>query len=317
MPDKPVKRLSYRDCRFIEDEIRMQSNFSFIARQLGVARSTVIREVQRNRTRESTSILMQTTRNVCLEAYVCRTVDLCKKGCLQPCRTCRQGLCNRLCPDFKENECPRLSKPPYVCNVCSERYGGGCEYGYRFYDAKLADEIANTNKRITRRGIDCSEEELIEMVKVVKPLVKKGQSLEHIWTSHGDKFPCSVRTFYRYINDGALEVINLDLPKKVAYKVRKKSIDPPIPRANLKGRTYADFEQLSLELQYSAVEMDCVCGKRGGQQNHSHSSLSTLLLPANDALAGAVASCRRSCAQLSRIALRRRVSKPFWNHSDR
>lgn len=41
----------------------------------------------------------------------------------------------------------------------------------------------------------------------------------------------------------------------------------------MEGRTYADFEKLPIEDQMSAVEMDCVVGKRGERQ-----AILTLLL---------------------------------------
>lgn len=124
MPDKPNGQLNYRDRRYIEDEIRMGTSFSSMAKHIGVCASTVVREVQRNRNPESTSIMYQTTRNVCIEKEAYRMLDLCKKGCLQYCKTCKHGLCNQLCPEFKENTCPKLDKPPYVCNTCHERWGG-------------------------------------------------------------------------------------------------------------------------------------------------------------------------------------------------
>lgn len=132
-----------------------------------------------------------------------------------PCKTCKKGLCNRVCPEFLPNLCPKLSKAPFVCNDCGGRYGFGCEFKCLFYDAKLAGEMK-----------------------------------------------CSVRTFYRYIENGAVDIINLELRKKVSFKPRKSST-PQLPRHDLSGRTYAEFLDLPLEVQMSAVEMNCVEGKRG------------------------------------------------------
>ena len=77
------------------------------------------------------------------------------------------------------------------------------------------DECAELERMRARTGVDCTEEQLIEMVKLVKPLMKKGQSLRHIWNTHGDELPVSMRTFYRYIDYGILYICNLDLPKRV------------------------------------------------------------------------------------------------------
>ncbi|GKG83410.1 helix-turn-helix domain-containing protein [Eggerthella lenta] len=261
MPEKPNGKLTYRDRCYIEDGIRIGLSFRFMAKHLGVAPSTVTKEVKRNRTQESLGHLYQTTKNVCKKKDSCKVLDLCRKGCLIYCARCKQGLCNRLCQDFEEAMCPKLEKPPFVCNECPGRFGSGCEYGYRFYDAKMADETAKRRKTESRRGIDCTKEELVAAVELVKPLLKKGQSLDHIWATHGEELPCSARTFYRYINEGCLDIANLELPKKVSIKPRKHS-EPSVPRLELKGRAYEDFQKLSMEEQMSAVEMDCVEGRR-------------------------------------------------------
>jgi IS30 family transposase len=99
-------------------------------------------------------------------------------------------------------------------------------------------------------------------VERVKPLLKKGQSLEHIWDTHPGLFPCSARTFYRWINLGVLDVLAIDLPKKVSYRIRKKRKGTDTVRSDLTGHTYDCFSALPLEQQISCVEMDCVCGKR-------------------------------------------------------
>lgn len=264
MPEKPNGKLTYWDRRYIQDGIRANMSFGAIAAHLGVAKTTVSNEVKRNRTRESTSTLAQSRRNVCKNARSCKVMDVCNKGCLDKCPKCKLGRCNQVCPDFEEAECPKLDKPPYVCNECPGRFGLGCEYGYRFYDATLADERAKRRRTEARQGIDCSEAELKAAVQLIKPLLKKGQSIDHIWESHGKELPCSKRTFYRYIQQGVLSnLCNLDLPRKMRYKPRKKTRGEARVRPALSGRTYEDFTNLPLEVQMSAVEMDCVEGRRG------------------------------------------------------
>ena len=83
-------------------------------------------------------------------------------------------------PGVQANLCPWLTKPPYVCNDCRKRYGTGCGYEYRFYDGKLAHETAMKRKTEPRAGIDCTREQLVEMADFVRPMLKKGQSPEHI-----------------------------------------------------------------------------------------------------------------------------------------
>lgn len=140
----------------------------------------------------------------------------------------------------------------------------GCGYEYRFYDGKMAHEAAEKRKSDSRAGVDCTREQLEKMAGFVRPLLKKGQSPENIWSNHGEKLPISLRTFYNYTELGVFDSIaNLDLPKKVVFKIRKKKEGPPAPRHDLDGRTYGDFQNLPAEEQMNAVEMDCVVSARG------------------------------------------------------
>lgn len=262
MPEKANAKLNFNDRLFIDERLRKSVSVNRIAKKLGVARSTIAREIQRNRVEKSPSFLMDETHNICLRKDVCHVRSACKNGCIMPCKTCKKGLCNRVCPEFLPNLCPKLSKAPFVCNDCGGRYGFGCEFKCLFYDAKLADEMAKERRVESRQGVDCTREELLEMASVAKPLLAQGQSLEHIWATHAGEMKCSVRTFYRYIENGAVDIINLELRKKVSFKPRRSST-PQLPRHDLTGRTYAEFLDLPLEVQMSAVEMDCVEGKRG------------------------------------------------------
>lgn len=51
------------------------------------------------------------------------------------------------------------------------------------------------------------------------------------------------------------------------YKPRKRRPKGELPfKPNLKGRLYEDFMELDEQVRMSAVEMDCVCGKKGDRQ---------------------------------------------------
>ncbi len=104
------------------------------------------------------------------------------------------------------------------------------------------------------------------MDRLVSPLLKRGQPLAHIFAEHQQEIPCSRRTLYHYIQQGAFSATNLDLPRKVRYKPRKagkpKVHTVPPYRA---GRTYKDFQRYMEENpDVSVVEMDTVEGTRGG-----------------------------------------------------
>ena len=49
------------------------------------------------------------------------------------------------------------------------------------------------------------------------------------------------RTIYNYVDAGLLSVGNVDLPRKVRYKVRKKKPSVRVDKQCHLGRTYEDF----------------------------------------------------------------------------
>lgn len=160
----------------IEQQLKDCRPLPEIARGLGVAPSTVAREIKRNGVSSSPSFLSVETRNICLRREACSKRDVCGKGCLMPCPTCRTSMCNKVCPDILPDQCPWLAKPPFACNGCHRRYGMGCGYEYRFYDGRMAHELAQKRKAESREGIDVTPEELEAMRSIVRPLIKKGQS---------------------------------------------------------------------------------------------------------------------------------------------
>ena len=260
-------QLSYLERECIEKGIMRRDSISAMGKSLGRAPSTIEREIKRNGIDTPVGKLAVATRNICVHQNACTHVDLCKKGCLTPCHKCKSYLCNRLCPDFEAEPCPRLEKPPYCCNGCHELYGYGCNHPYHFYEAKAAHEMATERKVTSRMGIDCTHEELAATTKIVKKGVKQGQSVRHIFSVNGGKMCCSWRTFYTYVDKGIVkEVKNIDFRLKVKCKPRKKSKEKKgtgIPREALIGRTYDDFEKLTEQQKMSTVEVDCVVGRLG------------------------------------------------------
>ena len=74
------------------------------------------------------------------------------------------------------------------------------------------------------------------------------------------------RTIYNYIDAGLLSVGNLDLPRKVCYKARKKKKPLRVDKQCHLGRTYDDFlEYTAANPDIPVVEMDSVEGRKGGK----------------------------------------------------
>jgi len=114
----------------------------------------------------------------------------------------------------------------------------------------------------SREGIALSRQQLYELDCLITPLIKRGQSIAHIYTGHKDEIPCSMKSLYNYIDQGIFTARNIDLPKKVKYKARKKKRKEPVTDyAYREGRTYKDFLSFIQEHpETNVVELDTVHG---------------------------------------------------------
>ena len=92
----------------------------------------------------------------------------------------------------------------------------------------------------------------------------KGQSLNHICTTHADELGISERTLYNYIDKNVFKVRNIDFPKKVVYRARRpKRVLTKLEYQYRQGRTIEDFNSfVEANPDVSIVEMDTVKGSR-------------------------------------------------------
>lgn len=118
----------------------------------------------------------------------------------------------------------------------------------------------------SRQGFAISEEELKRVDAIIAPLVKQGQSIHHICIENADDIMLDEKTIYNYIDAGLLSVGNIDLPRKVRYRVRKKKKPVRVDKQCHVGRTYDDFQEfISANPDVAIVEMDSVEGRKGGK----------------------------------------------------
>ena len=113
-------------------------------------------------------------------------------------------------------------------------------------DAMVADRKSIETRKLSREGIHLSDEELSGVNSVLSEGIKKGQPLAHIFAVHEMEIPITKRTAYIYINDGLLDVRNIDLRRQTRYRKRrkKKSESGILNQKYRKGRTYLDFKAL-------------------------------------------------------------------------
>lgn len=258
------KHFTLSDRISIEAGIEKGWSFKRIADELGKSPSSVSREVRRHlifsphyyddRSRRKTECIYFSS---CSKQGVCGNLS-----CSSLCSKCRSRKCASFCPSFTTAKCELLKKPPYVCNACPKLRR--CSHDFFFYRAKHSHDTSLELRSSSRSGINLSPEELDQLDRLVSPLIKKGQPLSHIFLSHMEDIPCCQRTLYSYVDKQYLSVINLDLPRKVRYKKRKKKqLDTPVPGYR-KNRTYRDLlDFLASSPDASIVELDVVEGAGG------------------------------------------------------
>ena len=192
----------------IEELLKNGYNFTDIAKAIKKDRTTISKEIRRNR------IIRSSFYSLFNEKGIQKAV----------------------------NSCDRLKKPPYVCNHCP--FTNSCAKYHLYYNAKAAQSHADQIKSESRKGIDATEEEINIINKNIVPLIKnKKQSVNQVFINHPDILPFTKTTFYTYVNKGIINLTNLDLPRKVKYKKRTKKENKEYKKklSLLINRTYEDY----------------------------------------------------------------------------
>jgi IS30 family transposase len=270
MPESRGKHLTRKDRDVIEAGICNGSSARSIARSLGVSASTVTREIKANRTvREKKAERGARLAVRCISYKDCQASGTACKKCstrLTTCKMCKTRSCIDTCPDFMRTMCATTKAWPHVCpSGCPKR--GYCGYPKCSYRAADADGAYRSRLISSREGIDVTPEELEAMNALVAPLVRQGQSFEAIWATHAGELPVGVRTAYSYQAAGILETADIELPRKVRMKKRRKNDEAARERIDRAGRTYADFQALALADQARVVQGDSVVGYQENQQD--------------------------------------------------
>ena len=219
--------LSYEDRKNIEDGLNDNKSINQIAKEINRCHSSVLREIDRNK------VYFQPKQ---YGTYKNNNYD-------------------------RDISCERLSKPPYVCNGCKSR--SGCRKERYTYYARKDDDIYKEVKSEARKGINLTPEEVYKINTTLTPLIKKGQTINHLYINHPDILDFSKPSFYNYVNNGVFDFKPIDFPRIIKYKKRKNSNNRRTrkEREILIGRKYTDFiEFTSNNLDLNIIEMDTVCG---------------------------------------------------------
>ena len=257
--------ITYEERMEIENCLHNGKSFGQIAKELGKDRSTISREIRKHSVIERTGYGANGY-NACAHREECTKVHVCSGDChrqaLKYCRLC--NCCNDNCLEFEEQVCVTRFKPPYVCNSCSER--NRCTLEKTMYYAVKAHSTAQAHISESRRGILTSEQELNRLNAFVTPLILQGQSIHQIYINYADTLMCSEKTLYNYIDHGFFDARNIDLPRKVRYRPRKKKQEFKVDRGCYIGRSYTEYQQyLVKNPEVNTVQMDSVLGTVGGK----------------------------------------------------
>ena len=253
------KHLTLDERNVIEQELLKNTSFKVIAEYLGKDPTTISKEVKKHRIRKEGQAI-HVGYNHCAKRYFCTRKNICSSKCTKECRHCNK--CNKVCSNFIEGTCLRLQRAPYVCNGCTEKYG--CKLTKYYYKALPSFNNYKTILSESRQGINMTELELANLDRLVSPLVKKGQSISHIYKTHD--IPCTRATLYNYVDKNCFSFSSIDLPRKVRMKKRKIKKAEPKDTTARTNRTYEDFQKyIEKHPDLPIVEMDTVEGKKGGK----------------------------------------------------
>lgn len=257
------EQMTLTDRIAIETGICHKDSFRKIALFLHRHPTTISHEVKENRTFLPGSYFLGKDCHFvrkCKEQHICGDSE-----CAMNCCRCRVIDCRTKCPRYRSTACHRFEKPPYVCNTCPDKKL--CSKDRFFYSAKHAQASVDRRRSESRKGFQITEEQQQDLDALLTKLVKKGQPLTHIYATHKDEIPVSLRSLYTYIDSGKLTIRNIDLQRKTSYKPRKKGREPKQgfqKQEFRKGRTYDDFEK-AMKVSFcdaDVVEMDTVKGVR-------------------------------------------------------
>lgn len=256
------RHMTLDDRIYIEKCLDINMAFKDTAKFLCKDPTTLSKEVKKHRIHKPRNSF--NSPNNCKLRQSCKLKNVCRRtvSCNKRCASC--SYCTNHCDKFIPDVCHKLNGAPFVCNGCVKKIP--CRLDKYYYRATAAHNRYRNTISSSREGINLSEEDLLELDDLVTPLIRNGQPIAHIYANHKQDLPFTSRTLYNYVENNVLSVRNIDLPRKVKYKPRKKSKSCRKEHSWLEGRKYSDFTSyLAEHSETSVVEMDTVEGLKGGK----------------------------------------------------
>jgi len=259
---KAYKRLTLYERQKIEEGLDAGLSFRGIAALIGRNVTTVSREVKANRSRKDRK--GHKGRAACRQRGTCRATGICK-ACAFPgtvCRACPDFDCRGRCPVYrKQVSCGRLDRAPWVCNGCPRRPYGCGRPTTMSYKAHVADTKADELRRESRRGFDMDPERARKATECISDCLARGLSPYEASAGYAEGLGVSESTIYRMVEAGIGGLANIQLERKVSFRPRNHA-RPKSSTRHAKARSYGSFCMLDSDRQASAVEMDCMEGRK-------------------------------------------------------
>lgn len=247
------KHLSFDDRLEIERCLKENLSFKQIGKNIGKDCTTISKEIKNHITFKNSGAVGRPFFD-CVNRFNC------------PHKT-KGSRCNpKICEHYQKEICKKLSKPPYVCNGCSQKRI--CTLSKQLYDAVYADKEYKENLIESRTGITYSEKEIENLNNILVPLIKEQkQSIHHAVINNKNTIMCSEKEIYNLINSGVLKVRNIDLTRKVRYRTTSTNkTSYKIDKECLNNRKYDDYIKFINENpDVNIVEIDTVEGIKGGK----------------------------------------------------
>ena len=247
------KHMSFDDRLEIESGLKIGLSFKQIAEKLNKDCTTISKEIKNHIQYKNSGGIGRPFFD-CIYGYNCQFREKGTKCTIQNCE------------HYIKKTCTKLSKPPYVCNGCENK--SKCTLSKKFYEAEYAHQEYKENLSEVRQGITFNETEINNLNQILTPLIKnQKQSIHHACINNKNKIMCSEREIYNLIDMGILDIKNIDLPRKVRYRLTpKRKTYYKIDKQCLVNRQYEDYiKYMNENPDTNIVEIDSVEGIKGGK----------------------------------------------------
>ena len=235
--------LSLEDRKKIQEGIENELTKVEIAKNIGKDPTTVSKEIKNRRKLKP--------RNPFNNPITCTKFKDCR-------------ICHGKCSEYEEIKCLRRDRKVGACNLCPKI--SKCRLDKYFYYAKQAHENYLYTLSDSREGVNLTTKEMLNIVDIIKPLLKKGQSVYQILKNHPE-IKLSAKSLYTYIESEIFQdygINNFSLRRQVSMKKRKQLKKRKEP-VNYDGRRYKDYLQFIKDNpNIITTEMDTVYNHQDG-----------------------------------------------------